>query len=225
MTNKMFQTITDRYFDYIGNMPTTPYIPDSYYAPKPDTSLNFETYIINPFVYNSKRFNCLDLEEYEQNIKLNEQIRIKQNKIFDPKYEIYDHTWNYDERIVTPYEYSLITKIDIPKASNIPKISITSAIKVYDYADALLMCNETFSPPESLSVAPHVPRRRRVFNHSFIANPNSANLPLKTSPKAPKTPPKAPKTPKANNQKFTTSNNKKSHKKISHKKISHKKKL
>ena len=220
----MISNLTDKHFEIIGNMPTIPYIPDPYFAPNPNTSLNFDNYTDNPH-----NIIFLDLEKYVIKKKYNAELRIRQNRIFDPNFELYSHTWNYDESIVTPYEYTLITKIDIPSISK-KKISPIFQ-NPYDSDVAFLMCNEKFTssdltptsqPLQQLNQERHIPRRLRIFTYAFKAFSNSENVISKRSPTQKKSSKMSPTTSSNTSLKMITLRQKiekKSHKKKSHKKI------
>lgn len=215
----MFSNLTDEHFNIIGNMPIIPYEPDPYYAPNPNTSPNFIYNTDNPDRY---YHIYLDIEKFEKKLKYNQELRIQQNKIITDEVEFaLRHSWNYNEHKVTPYEYTLLTKIIIPDNKIIVPHNNQSLPENIDY----LLCTESSSSLFK-TVQPHTPRRIKCFNYAFVANNNTRNITIPNHATTPTSIPTSIRTPtlKKSHKKNTKWIDKKIDKK-SHKKKSHKKKV
>jgi hypothetical protein len=217
----MFSNLTDRHFEQIGNMATTPYTQLPEYELNPYTTQNFVIGIA--------------LEKYQNKLNMNEKLRKEYNDFIFSDKEMYNHTWNYDERIVKPAEYLFLTKIIIPEnKTNISSKHINIKpdrliINNNDYDnDSFLLCTETFSTTANVSTpkyksetnTPFTPRRPKIFKHGMHAF-NNIDKVTKSSNKI------KPHNNKADTKKSYKKINdtKKPYKKINDTKKSHKKKL
>jgi len=201
----MFSNLTDRHFEQIGNMATTPYVQSPEYELNPYTTQNF---VIG-----------LALEKYQNKFILNEKLRKEHHDYIFSDSELYKHTWNYDERIVKPAEYLFVTKIAIPEPSkqiekrNKSKPMFIDVINTNpnnrynsDIDISTLLCTESFESFDSINnsislnnkKSSFTPRRPKTFKYNMRA---------------------------VNNITKSKPDMKKSHKKISGAKKSHKKKL
>jgi hypothetical protein len=95
--------LRDEHFEFIGKMETTPYILDPYYEPKHVSDM----YSFHVFENRGYFLNLDNLENYMNNCctRATSTFSINLSNLDS------DNFWNYDHRIVKPYEFTMLKPI------------------------------------------------------------------------------------------------------------------
>jgi hypothetical protein len=184
--------LSENNLKYIDSQPYVPVLVDSDDTPRTVTNENYDYAIING-QYMSVRLSRLEISI--EKLKIHDKRNMEVYNSFTIDNDYFHHTWNYDERIVTPYEYAMLSKIYVPPLPPVKTIEgiaagagtgsgskrKTAAKSPTSTSHDFLLCNETFeenTPPQ--------PRRMKVFSVNYkapasVSSPSCAPAP--TTPK------------------------------------------